>query len=242
MWFAQICGVLESDGSAVWPLLLVSLPDQALTFGEQACAELEQAGRLLPGVPLPVTTLAGVYECMGWARQKAGESAQASDNFRAAATLWQDAENVTRDGTDATKAKLAILLDRKLKAQLESDDTVLCRAALTELSSISAPAALLTNRVWLYNRACLYAQASKADSGAGYQEHALLWLGLALRFYHDSSMWDYAAQQDPELEPIRSVLGPFLICLRRLIPNDRAQFNQADAEAVVAEAINQVSG
>ncbi|SRR6266567_1285468 len=217
-------------------------PDQALTFGEQACAELEQARRLLSGSPLPVTTLAGVYERIGWARQKAGEPAQASDNFRAAATLWQDAEKVTRDGTDATEAKLAILLDRRLKAQLESGDSVLCRVALAELSSIPAPAAPLTNRVWLYNRACLYAQASKADSGAGYREQALLWLGLALRFYHDSSMWDYAAEQDPELEPIRSALGPFLICLRSLIPNDPAQLNQADAEALVAQAINHVSG
>ncbi len=217
-------------------------PDQALTFGEQACAELEQARRLLPGIPLPVTTLAGVYERMGWARQKAGEPAQASDNFRAASMLWEDAEKVTRDGTDSTEAKLAILLDRRLKAQLESGDSVLCHAALTELSSVPAPVTLLTNRVWLYNRACLYAQANKADSSAGYQEHALLWLGLALRFYQDSGMWDYAAKEDPELEPIRSVLGPFLICLRSLIPNDPAKFNQVDAKALVAQAINQVSG
>jgi hypothetical protein len=216
-------------------------PDQALTFGEQACAELEQARRLLPGISLPVTTLAGVYERIGLAHWKAGEPGQASDNFRAAATLWQAAENVTRDGTDPTEAKLAILLDRKLKAQLESGDPVLCRAALTELSSISTPMALLTSRVWLYNRACLYAQASKADAGAGHQESALHWLGLALRFYQDSSMWDYAAQDDPELEPIRSVLGSFLTCLRRLIPADLTQFEQADAEALVAQAISYVS-
>lgn len=217
-------------------------PSQALTFGEQACAELEQARRLLPGIALPVTTLAGVYERMGWARYEVGEPAQASDNFRTAATLWQDAEHITRDGTDAPEAQLAVLLDRKLKAQLESGDSVLCRAALTELNSVSAPAALLTNRVWLYNRACLYSQASKADSGSGYEERALLWLGLALRFYHDPSMWNYAAEQDPELQPIRSVLGPFLTCLRSLIPNDPAQFDQAEAEALVAQAINHASG
>ena len=215
--------------------------DQALTFGEQACAELEQARRLLPGIPLPVTTLAGVYERIGWAYQKADEPGKATDNFRAAAMLWQDAENVTRDGTDPAKAKLAILLDRKLKAQLESGDPVLCRAALTELSSISTPVTLLTNRVWLYNRACLYAQASKADSGAGHQESALHWLGLALLYYQDSSMWDYAAQDDSELEPIRSVLGSFLTYLRSLIPTDLAQLKQADVEALVARAISQVS-
>ena len=216
-------------------------PDQALTFGEQACVELEQARRLLPGIPLPVTTLAGVYERIGWAYQKADEPEKARDSFRAAAMLWQDAENVTRDGTDPAKAKLAILLDRKLKAQLESGDPVLCQSALTALSSISTPVVLLTNRVWLYNRACLYAQASKADSGAGHQESALHWLGLALWLYQDSSTWDYAAQDDPELEPIRSVLGSFLVCLQRLIPTDRAQLKQADVESLVAQAISHLS-
>jgi hypothetical protein len=217
-------------------------PDQALTFGEQACAELDDARRLLPGIPLPVTTLAGVYERMGWAREKACEPAQASDNFRKAMKLWQDAEKATRDGNDADEAKLAVLLDRRLKAQLESGDPDLCRKALSELSSISAPAELLTKPVWLYNRACLYAQASKVDSGAGYQRSALLWLGLALRFNHDSSWWDYAAERDPELEPIRSLLGSFLTCLRSLIPNDPAQFKQADAEELVEQAISRSSG
>ena len=216
-------------------------PDQALTFGEQACAELERARRLLPQIPLPVETLAGVYERMGWARQKADETAQASDNFRAAATLWQDAENLTRDGTDAAEGKLTRVLDRRLKAQLESGDPALRRTALTELKSIPAPAALLTNRVWLYNRACLYAQASKADTGADYQQCALLWLGRALMYYPDSSMWDYAEHHDPELAPIRSILGPFLICLRRLISSDPAQLKQEDAEALLMQAIDHVS-
>ncbi len=216
-------------------------PDQALTFGEQACAELEQARLLLPQIPLPVTTLAGVYERMGLARQETGNPAQASDNFRAAARIWQDAETITRDGTDAAEAKLSRLLDRRLKAQIESGDPALCQAALTELNSIPTPTALLTDRVWLYNRACLYAQASRADPGADYQKRALLWLGLALMLYHDSSMWDYAEERDPELAPIRWMLGPFLICLRSLIPQDSAQFTQADAETLVAQAISSAS-
>jgi Arc/MetJ family transcription regulator len=213
-------------------------PDQALTFSEQACLELEQARQLLPQSPLPITTLAGVYERMGWARQKVGAPGRASDDFRAAAALWEEAEKVTREGDDTSEAKLAILLDRRLKAQLESDDLTLWRAALTELSSITAPSILLTNRVWLYNRGCLFAQASKADSGADHQKHALFWLGLGLRLYSDSSMWDYAAQRDPELEPIRSALGPFLTHLRNLIPNDPSQLNQVAAEALVTRAIN----
>jgi hypothetical protein len=217
-------------------------PDQALTFGEQACAELERARRLLPQLPLPVETLAGVHERMGWARQKVGEPAQASAEFRTAATLFQDAENLTRDDADAAEAKLARALDRRLKAQLESGDPPLCKAALTELKSVSAPAALLTNRVWLYNRACLYAQASKVDASADYQQRALVWLGRALIYYSDSGMWDYAEHDDPELMPIRSILGPFLMCLRRLISQDPAQLKQEDAEALVTQAIGYASG
>ena len=124
-------------------------PDQALTFGEQACAELERARQLLPQIPLPVETLAGVYERMGWARQKADEPAQASDNFRTAATLWQDAENLTRDGMSGDEEKLTRVIDRRLKAQLESGDPSLYRITLTELKSISAPTALMTNRICL---------------------------------------------------------------------------------------------
>ena len=101
-------------------------PDQALSFGEQACTELEQARLLLPQIPLPVETLAGVYERMGWARQKADEPAHASADFRTAATLWQDAENLTRDRTDGGGGNLTRVLDRRLKAQLESGDPALC--------------------------------------------------------------------------------------------------------------------
>jgi hypothetical protein len=216
-------------------------PNQALTFGELARAELEQARLLLPQIPLPVMTLAGVYERIGLARREIGEAAEASDNFRAAARLWQDAENIARDGTDAAETKLARLLDRRLKAQFASGDPALCKAALTELDSIPTPAALLTDRVWLYNRGCLYAQASIANPSADYQKRALLWLGLALMLYHDSSMWDYAAQLDPELAPIRSIVTPFLINLRDLIPPDPTKFKQADAEALVEQAISQAS-
>src|SRR5262249_36217699 len=42
-------------------------PEQAFTLGEQARTELEQARVKLPKIPLPVRTLAGVYERMGLA-------------------------------------------------------------------------------------------------------------------------------------------------------------------------------
>jgi hypothetical protein len=215
-------------------------PDQALTFGEQARTELEQARLLLPQIPLPITTLAGVYERMGLAHQKVGKPAEASDNFRTAARLWQDAENAVRDGAEAADAKIARLLDRKLKAQLESGDPALCKAALTALNSIPTPTVPLTDRVWLYNRACLYAQASRADPNADYQKQSLLWLGLALIFHRDSSMWEYA-QGDPELEPIHSTINAFIICLRDLIPSDSVQFNQNDAKELVIRAISRAS-
>jgi hypothetical protein len=173
---------------------------------------------------------------MGWARQKAGEPAQASDNFRTAVKLWQDAESLTRDGTDG--AKLARVLDRRLKAQLASGDPVLSRTALTDLKSVSDPAAMLTDRVWLYNRACLYAQASKADAGTDYQRPALLWLGRALRYY-DLSVWDDAEHRDPELAPIRSILGPFL---RYLISHDLAQSEKEDTETLILLAISYAVG
>lgn len=215
-------------------------PDHALTFGEQACAELEHARQLLPRTTLPGTTLAGVHERMAWAHQKAGEPAQASNKFRAAATLWKEAEDITSKEGDAAEAKLAMLHDRRLKAQLETGDPALRKAALAELASISAPTAFLANRIWLYNRACLYAQASEADPGADYQERALLWLGLALMLYHDSSTWDYAEHHDPALTPIRSVLSPFLICLRSVISDSPAQLSQGDAETLVAQAVSRV--
>jgi hypothetical protein len=234
-------GLRQLLAGGLFLLAMRDFPDQALTFGEQACAELERARQLLPQIPLPVETLAGVYERMGWARQKADEPAQASANFRTAATLWQDAENLTRDGGDAAKPKLTRVRDRRLKAQLESGDPAVCRTALAELKFISAPTTLMADRVWLYNRACLYAQASKADTGADYQHCALLWLGRVLMQYRDSSMWDYAAHHDPELEPIHSILGPFLVCLRGLISDSPAQLKHEDAEALLMQAIDHAS-
>ena len=216
-------------------------PDQALTFGEQACTELERARQPLSPVLLPVTTLAAVHERLGWARQRSGQPAQATDSFRTAANLWRDAEKITRDAAEPDEAKLATYLDRRLKAELESGDLVLRRTALAELGSVSEPEALLGNRVWLYNRACLYSQASKADSGAGHQECALLWLGLALRFYEESGMWEYAAQRDPELEPIRSVLRSFLACLRTRMPSQPGQLAHVEARRIVAQAISDAS-
>jgi hypothetical protein len=216
-------------------------PDQALTLGEQARTELEQARLLLPQIPLPVTTLAGVYERMGLAQQKASKPAAAWDNFRVAAELWQDAENATCGDTEEAKAEFARLLDRKLKAQLQSGDSTLCKEALTALSSITTPPALLTDRVWLYNRACLYAQASRANPGADYQKQALFWLGSALVLYHDSRTWEYAAQGDPELEPIRSAIRPFLTQLRDLLPSDLDQSKRTDIESLVERAISHAS-
>ena len=53
-------------------------------------------------------------------------------------------------------------------------------------------------------------------------------------------MWDYA-EHDPELTPIRTVLGPFLACLRRLIPSGPAKLNQEDTEALLTQAIDRIS-
>jgi hypothetical protein len=218
-------------------------PAHALAFGEQACTELEQARLLMPDMPLPVTTLAGVHERMGWAHQLAGNSMESSDEFRAAVRLWQNAEHLIRDDTDAgNQVKLAILVDRRLKAQLESDDPVLHRAALAQLNSVLTPAALMSNSVWLYNRSCMYAQASKADPHADYQQEALLWLGRALIRNDDTSSWNYAARDDPELAPIRETLGPYLTYLRGLIPLDSSRPSNLDAEAFVARALAHTVG
>lgn len=218
-------------------------PANALAFGELACIELAQARLLMPGMPLPVTTLAGVYERMGWARRLAGNSVEASDDFRAAVSLWQNAESLTRgDPQEGNKAKLAILVDRRLKAQFESDDPALRIAALAELGSVTEPEALLSNHVWLYNRSCLYAQASKADPHADYQQQALHWLGLALLRACEASLWDYAERHDPELAPIREFLTPFLASLRSLISYNPAECSQADAEELVARALGSTYG
>jgi hypothetical protein len=59
--------------------------------------------------------------------------------------------------------------------------------------------------------------------------------------YRDSSMWDYAEHHDPELEPIRSILGPFLVRLRGLISDSPAQLKHEDAEALLMQAIDHAS-
>jgi hypothetical protein len=217
---------------------MLDFPDYALVFGEQACVELEQARLLMPRRPLPVATLAGVYERLGWAHYRADRQMHASDDFRSAVKLWRTAEDFTRDDSGPEDdAKLVILVDRRLKAQLESNDPILQREALADLKSVATPAALLRRHVWLYNRSCLYAQASKADPYADYQQQALYWLGLALVRNHDSSLWDYAAHSDPELAPIRRMLGPFLGYLRDLIPLEPTRAREVDADALVARAL-----
>jgi len=213
-------------------------PAHALAFGEQARDELVQARPQMPGMPLPITTLAGVHERMALARRLAGTPADGFADFRAAVDLWQDAENLTRENAGPGKqAKLAILTDRRLKAQLQCGEPALRRAALAELSSVSSPAELRGSRAWLYNRSCLYAQAGAADPRADYQQLALYWLGLALTRDRNDSVWDYAAR-DPELEPIRAMIGPFVAHLRDLMPGGAAQCSETDAERLVRQALD----
>jgi hypothetical protein len=214
-------------------------PSYALTFGEEAINELGQARKLMPGLTLPVEILAGVHERIGWAHQSAGNSTKASDAFRAAAGLWEEAEELTHNSTDAGKeAKLLILLDRKLKAQLEVGEPALRSTALAGIQSLSTPAALRKDSGFLYNRSCLYAQASKADPRADYQRQALRWLGLALLC--TPSLWNFPAE-DPALAPIHGLIDPFLTCLRSLSPQDRSQHGEA-AEELVARALSRTLG
>ncbi len=214
-------------------------PVHALAFGEQACDELADARHLMPDLALPAETLAGVRERMGWAHQLAGNSSDASDDFRSAVELWEEAEKVTlNDTSGANEAKLARLLDRRLKAQLQSDEPALQRAAVAGLRSLTLPAALRSNGNFLYNRSCLYAQASKIDSHADHQQRALYWLGLAI--VYNSSLEDFATQ-DPALAPIHEDIPPFLDCLHGLISQGYAQLREEDVEAVVARAIGHAS-
>jgi hypothetical protein len=217
-------------------------PAHALAFGEQAHHELVQARQQMPGMPLPITTLAGVHERMGWARKLAGNPADGFADFRAAVSLWQDAENLTRENAGSGyQAKLAVLTDRRIKAQLQCGDPAQRRAALAELGSVSSPPELRGNRTWLYNRSCLYAQAGAADPRAHYQQQALYWLGLALTRDRNDSLWDYAAR-DPELEPVRPRIGPFITHLRGLMPGGAAQCGETDAERLVTQALESTFG
>jgi hypothetical protein len=214
-------------------------PAHALAFGEQACDELRQARDLICDVPLPVETLAGVRERMGWARRRGGDSSGALDDFRSAADLWEEAEKIARkDASGASQGKLPRLLDRRLKAQLETDEPALQKAALAGLDSLTSPAALRNDCNFLYNRACLYAQASRADPLRDYRQRALRWLGLAI--VCNPSLGDYSTQ-DPVLAPIRESIAPFLACLRSLIPRSHAQYSEVDAEALVRRAIDHVA-
>lgn len=214
-------------------------PSYALTFGEEAINELGQARKLMPGLTLPVEMLAGVHERIGWAHQSAGKFTKASDAFRAAAGLWEEAEELTHNSTDAGKeTKLLIFLDRKLKAQLEVGEPALCSKALAGIQSLSTVPALRTDSRFLYNRSCLYAQASKVDQRADYQRHALRWLGLALLC--DPSLWDFPLE-DPALAPIHGLIDPYLTCLRSLSPQDRSQHGEA-AEELVARALGRTLG
>src|SRR5712691_218191 len=54
--------------------------------------------------------------------------------------------------------------------------------------------------------------------------------------YRDSGMWYYAEHHDPELAPIRSILSPFLICLRRQISDDSAQLEQEGCRSTTEQA------
>jgi hypothetical protein len=217
-------------------------PAHALAFGEQARTELEQASSQMPDMPLPLTTLAGVYERIGWARRAAGDVQRASDEFRAAVQLWEKAQDLTSRSDNA--AELTELIDRRLKAQLESEHPQLQAAAMAELAGLDSrcvPPALLIDPVWLYNRACLYAQASEVNPDGGYQKRALRWLGIALIRNTDTRFWEYAAQDDPELAPIRGILATFLSRLRNVIPQT-AQTDELDVETLVVRALTHVDG
>jgi hypothetical protein len=210
-------------------------PAHALSFGEQASDELGQARKLVPDMPLPVETLAGVRERMGWARQLAGDSLGALKEFRSAANLWEEAEKIARNDTSrAIQGKLPRLLDRRLKAQLETDEPARQKAALAGLDSLTSPVELANDCNFLYNRSCLYAQASRVDPRRGYQERALHWLGLAVLCnpnHADNSM------EDPALAPIRGSIAPFITCLLNLIPQGDTLYSGADAETLVEHAI-----
>ena len=213
-------------------------PAHALAFGEQACNELDEARHLMPDMPLPVETLAGVRERMGWARQLSGNSLGSFDDFRSAVDLWEKAEGLTRkDTSKANKTKLVTILDRRLKAQLETDEPALHRIALAELESLILPAELRSNCGFLYNRSCLYAQANRVNPCADYQQRALHWLGLAV--VCDPGLADYAPQ-DPVLASVYEKIHSFLDCLHRLMSQDNAQHDEVNAETFIAEAIGQI--
>ena len=224
-------------------------PAYAVAFGEQACDELGQVQDrdLMPDVPLPLETLAGVRERMGWARHLSGDAPGALNDFRAAADLWEKsadlwekAEKMVRDDTSGlNQERLTIARDRKLQAKLETDDPARQRAALAELAKLDTnPGILKNNDFFLFNRACLYAQASRVEPRGGYQRQALHWLGLAI--LRNPSLRNDATK-DPALAPIHESITPFLEHLLSLTPPGNAQRDGEDAEAIVKRAIDQVA-
>jgi hypothetical protein len=219
-------------------------PEHALAFGEEACIELKHAQMLMPTSPLPTTTLAGVHERMGWAWRLLGKSEAADVSFGEATRLWKVAENliVSRPGAKQ-EVQLAIIVERRLKAQLDSDDSALRDSALAALSSLSAPTELLKSRVWLYNRACLFAQANRADPSEHFQSEALHWLGRALMLAEQTSLWGFAELRDPELTPIQPVLGQFIHNLRELVQQKKSPLSatETETEALIAEALASVT-
>lgn len=213
-----------------------AFPDHTLAFGEEAIGELELARRLLSGIPLPVTTLAGVYERIAWARRQEDELAEeAQAAFRAAVGCWRAAEAFRSAGDEI---RLATVLERRLKAEIASGDPVLQEAALAELRTASITTVQLSGRAWRYNRACLFAQAYHAAPEVEYLKLSLHWLGLALLHETDSSLWDYASQHDPELTPIRDTLKAFLVELRSLIPADPKLISESAVSHLVSETIS----
>jgi hypothetical protein len=224
-------------------------PAYAVAFGEQACDELGQVQdrNLMPDVPLPVETLAGVRERMGWARHRAGDAPGALNDFRAAADLWEKAadlwekaEKMVREDTSGlNQERLTIARDRKLQAKLETDDPARQRAALAELAKLDTnPGILKNNDFFLFNRACLYAQASRVEPRGGYQRQALYWLGLAI--LRNPSLRNDATK-DPALAPIHESITPFLEHLLSLTPPGNSQRDGEDAEAIVKRAMGQVA-
>jgi hypothetical protein len=219
---------------------MLHLPAHALDFGELAREELEQARQQMPHIPLTVTTLASIYERTAWEHWTAGNLGAACANFREAVNLWQEAERLTQDSSGvASELNQTIIIDRMIKAQLESCDPILQHAALnmvTALSDKPIPETLFSNRIWLYNRGCLYAQAATNTGRNDYKSEALRWLGLAFVRNSRTSIWAYATSVDPELAPIRDLLVPFLAKLRGMLPADPAHMSVSEMEELVSRA------
>ena len=82
-------------------------------------------------------------------------------------------------------------------------------------------------------------QAYNADRQVEYLKLSLKWLGLALCYEPDLSLWDYARQHDPELAPIREMIGEFLIDLRKMIPLKSDTIDESEIDKLVVQALKQ---